>query len=205
MIDTIDLRGKENEYLLPAIRLAEYCKYDANHAWQVTKLALRLFDDLFPLHRLNAEDRYLLACAGILHDIGWINGWKNHHKSTLEIILNTKLLPFDSKTRLLIGSIARYHHGALPHLRHDHYAALTNSERQIVNILAAHLKLADALDETHCQRVKNIRCQIRKKKIILECQITEPSPEEKQACLEKCNLLEKVLKHHVVIHWVSAV
>ncbi len=114
MIYTADL---EDEYLQPAIHLAEYCKYDANHAWQVTKLALQLFDDLFTLHHLSTEKRYLLACAGILHDIGWINGWKNHHKSTLEIILNTKLLPFDSKMRLLIGSIARYHRGALPSLR----------------------------------------------------------------------------------------
>lgn len=198
MIDTADL---EDEYLQPAIRLAEYCKYDAPHAWQVTKLALQLFDDLLTLHRLSAEERHLLACAGILHDIGWINGWKNHHKSTLEIILNTKLLPFDSKTRLLIGSIARYHRGALPSLRHAHYAALSDTERQVVSVLAAHLKLADALDETHRQRVKNINCQIKKKKIILECRVIEPSLEEKQACLKKGGLLENVLKHRLVIHW----
>jgi exopolyphosphatase/pppGpp-phosphohydrolase len=201
MSNNDDLSEQNIGNLQHIFQLAEYCKYDADHAWQVTKFALQLFDDLRELHHFGTTERYLLTCASILHDIGWIEGWQNHHKTTLIIILETKLLPFDSKTRLLIGSIARYHRGALPSKKHDHYATLDENEKKVVSILAACLRLADALDETHHQRIQAINCQIKKNKIVLQCQIKEPASEEEKACREKCDLLEKVFRRHLITHW----
>ncbi len=201
MSSMANFQEQNAENLQHIFELAEYCKYDADHAWQVTKLALQLFDDLHELHLLGTTERYLLTCAGILHDIGWIEGWKNHHKATLTIILNAKLLAFNSKTRLLIGSIARYHRGALPSEKHDHYAVLDEHEKQVVNMLAACLRLADALDETHHQRIQAITCQIKKNKIILECWVKELALEEKQACREKCDLMERVFRRRLITHW----
>jgi len=31
-----------------------------------------LFDGLRPAHALTDDDRFLLECAGMLHDIGWM-------------------------------------------------------------------------------------------------------------------------------------
>ncbi len=88
------LDNKQQNELSTVLRLAQTCDYEANHSHQVTRLALRLFDELESLHHLGQEPRFWLECAGILHDIGWIEGWRNHHKTALRVILTTPLLPF---------------------------------------------------------------------------------------------------------------
>lgn len=191
--------------LKTVIRLAQTCDYEASHSHQVTRLALLLFDELEPLHHLGLEQRYWLECAGILHDIGWIEGWHNHHKTALHIILTTPLLPFTNKERLIIGSIARYHRKALPTLSHDHFASLEPDDRQVVCILSACLRLADGLDHSHQDRVKDISCKIKTKKIVFVCETTSKSEEEALAVQQRADLLASVFQRGVVIEWSQEV
>ena len=179
-------------------RLAQTCEFEVNHTLQVTTLALSLFDGLAALHRLGERERTFLIYAGLLHDIGWIEGWKDHHKVTLRIILTTPMLPFSNKERLLIGSVARYHRKSLPDAKHDHYATLSDKEQQVVCVLAGCLRLADGLDHSHQQHVRAVKVKVTAKKISLTCDCQPPLPEEEQAAREKSDLLEKTLKRKLV-------
>jgi exopolyphosphatase/guanosine-5'-triphosphate,3'-diphosphate pyrophosphatase len=183
------------------LKLAQTCDYEASHSHQVTRLALLLFDDLEPLHKLGLEQRYWLECAGILHDIGWIEGWHNHHKTSQRIILTTPLLPFNNKERMIIGSIARYHSKALPSISHDHFAALEPEDRQVVCVLAACLRLADGLDHSHHNRVKGLRCKIKPKKIIVVCDVISNADEETEAGQRRSDLMVDVFQRPVVVNW----
>jgi exopolyphosphatase/pppGpp-phosphohydrolase len=191
--------------LKTAVRLAQTCDYEASHSHQVTRLALLLFDELEPLHHLGLEQRYWLECGGILHDIGWIEGWHNHHKTALRIILTTPLLPFNNKERLIIGSIARYHRKALPTLSHDHFASLEPDDRKVVCILSACLRLADGLDHSHQSRVKDISCKIKTRKIVVVCEATSKSEEEALAAQQRADLMASVFQRGVVIEWSQEV
>ncbi len=97
----------ENTILAAVTDLAKTCESEYEHVTHVAFLTLRLFDGTKDLHKLTQEDRFLLQCASILHDIGWVEGWKNHHKAALRIILETTLLPFNQREILIVGSIAR--------------------------------------------------------------------------------------------------
>jgi len=164
---------RENElHLRRVLHLAETWNFDREHTLHVAWLALRVFDELRPAHRLGAEERFWLLCSAILHDIGRGDvGTKGHHKATLRIVLNTPILEFDIDQRRLIGSVARYHRKALPSLRHPHYAELAGTQRQVVNQLSGVLRLADALDKAHqlvgdvsfdvTQRTLRCRCFLR--------------------------------------------
>lgn len=184
-----------------ALRLARTCEYDAQHTHQVTQLALHLFDELTSLHNLGDEERYWLEMAALLHDIGWIEGWKGHHKSSLRIILGTTLLPLSSKERIIIGSIARYHRQALPSKSHDHYSTLRDEEQKKVDILAAMLRLADGLDRGHQNRVKEVKLRTSSKKITLYCTVVSPHEDEEAGFMEKSDLLKKILKRKVIVIW----
>lgn len=183
------------------IELAHTCEYEETRTNYVTNLALQLFDELQNLHKLGQRERFWLLCAGILHDIGWINGWKGHHKNSLRIILNTPMLPFNNKERLIIGSIARYHRNVLPSLEHDHYAVLEAHEREVVSVLAACLRLADGLDSAHKARVHDLQFEITSKEIVLTCITEEISPEEEIAANSKSDLLRSVFNRKVIIDW----
>lgn len=195
---------KANPTLDSVIKLAQTCGYEVNHSHHVTHLALRLYDELETLHKLPASQRHILEYSGILHDIGWLEGWKQHHKVSLRIILTTPLLPFTNKERLIIGSIARYHRKALPSQEHDHFAALTQEEQKQVEKLAAILRVADGLDRTHQGRVRDLSCKISAKKITIRCTALAKATEEHVAALEKCDLLQQLFHRQVTLEWLIA-
>ena len=195
----MDLRNLTSDSLAAVRQMAASYLGDLEHTNQVTMLSLRLFDELLPLHQLEGTERYLLECGALLHDIGWVQGWKGHHKSSLQMILDNQLLPFDGKEKLIIGSIARYHRKALPSLKHDHYSALEADERKIVSKLAALLRIADALDRTHTKAVSDLRCVISKKEVLIKCTVSHPASQEEKNAYDKGDLFEKVYKKKLVI------
>ncbi|MBE3144236.1 MAG: HD domain-containing protein [Planctomycetes bacterium] len=202
MDNPTDINAQNQSTLLAVTKLAQTCEYETTHTHQVTFLALRLFDDLQGLHNLGQQERLWLQCAGILHDIGWIEGWHGHHKTALRIILNTPLLPFKSKERLIIGSIARYHRKALPDPhQHDHFATLSHPEQNVVRKLSAFLRLADGLDRTHCSRVKDLKCSVTPRKIVVQCFVGSIPLEEAEAALAKSDLLQVVFKRKLILEW----
>lgn len=189
----------QNRKLAAVIELARTCESEYEHVAHVSNLTLRLFDDCVSLHKLGEKDRFLLQCAAILHDIGWVEGWKDHHKAALRIILETPMLPLNHRERLIIGSIARYHRKALPVLSHDHYAALNPQDRKTVQILSAFLRLADGLDKTHCTKIRDVHCKIKKQRIEVLCASAFPSPEEWKGGVEKADLLSLVFDREIII------
>jgi len=189
----------QTRILASVTELARTCESEYEHGAHVSKLTLRLFDELASIHQLGDEDRFQLQCAAILHDIGWVEGWKNHHKTTLRIILETTLLSINHRERLIIGSIARYHRKALPVLSHDHYAALNPKDRKKVQILSAFLRLADGLDSTHRGRILDVHCKIKKHRIEVLCASAFPSIEEQIGGVEKADLLSLVFDREVLV------
>jgi len=192
----------EGEGRLEAVlQLAESYDYEREHSHHVTDLSLRLFDELKPLHQLGAEDRFWLQCGALLHDIGWIEGQKGHHKTSLRLILDGLDAPFDERERYLIGSIARYHRGALPKDKHDHFATLSPVDQYRVTILAALLRVADGLDRTHRNVVEDLSCEITPQQITVSCSVRMyPIPEREEA-LDKGDLLERVFDRDLLIDW----
>jgi putative phosphoesterase len=187
--------------LKAVLHLAEECGYEEEHTHHVTWLSLRLFDELQALHRLGAMDRFWLRCAALLHDIGWIEGQKGHHKTSLRLILEAPALPLDERERLMVGSIARYHRGALPKDKHDHLAALSPVDQRRVTILAAILRVADGLDRTHTSVVDGVRCDVSVQKIVLNCVAGGNAEPERQRALDKGDLLERAFHRELVVKW----
>lgn len=187
--------------LQAVLHLAVRCQYEAQHSHQVTRLALRLFDELQPLHRLGVEERFWLECGALLHDIGWVEGQQKHHKTALRIILSTPRLPFRTNERFIIGAIARYHRKALPSEKHDHFAALRPAERRVVRITAGILRVADGLDRTHRSLVRDLTCRISPGQIAIECAATEDAQVECETAADKGALLAQALERELVIGW----
>lgn len=183
------------------LELASECQYEQEHTEHVTRLALKLFDELQPLHGLSAVERCWLEYAALLHDIGWIEGRRRHHKVALRRILDSPLLPFESRERLLLGCIVRYHRRALPAVAHEHFAALDQDDQQTVSVLAGILRVADGLDFTRRSVVQDLTCEVTAEHIMVHCVSAEESEPEQQSAMAKSRLLEKTLQRALVITW----
>jgi exopolyphosphatase/guanosine-5'-triphosphate,3'-diphosphate pyrophosphatase len=176
------------------LKFARQCQYEVEHTHHVTRLALQLFDMLQALHGFGESERRWLEWAGLLHDIGWIEGQPRHHKTSLRLILESALLPFRARERLLVASVARYHRRGLPSNKHKHFAALDAADKQRVRTLAGILRVADGLDRTHRSVVQDLTCDVAPEQIVIRCTTNGDTVEEYRAARDKGRLFEAVFQ-----------
>jgi len=170
---------------------ARHCEYEQGHSEQVTVLAQILFDKLQKIHPFGAKERFLLTCAGLLHDIGWIEGQQKHHKRAMNMILEDRTLPFTRHQREVVALIARYHRKVLPQKTHPVYAQLPVQDQQTVEILAGILRIADGLDRSHMSAVKDIDLKISSGHIEFCCKTEGKVLSEMYAAQKKADLFER--------------
>lgn len=145
------------QVLASARALGEKYTYDAKHARHIANLALRLYDELKAEHGLDARDRLLLEIAALLHDIGLFVNIRAHHKHSQYLISVSEIFGMSRDDLLVVSNIARYHRRGLPQRSHIPYMALDREAKIVVNKLASILRLANALDADHQQKVTNVR------------------------------------------------
>lgn len=175
---------------------------DLPHAEQVTHLALQCFDALVPLHRLGPVERNLLAAAGLLHDIGWCDGRRGHHRRSCELIRDDTTLPLEPKERAMVALIARFHRRALPDPeKHPLYATLDPPSQTTVCWLGGVLRLADGLDRDHLQDVGEVRCEVGSEIIRVHCRTRRPTVELQSVSFPKADLLEATSRRRCEITW----
>lgn len=138
------------------VELAERCNYSAEHAQQVTRLALGIFDQTRTHHGLGNREREWLEFAGLLHDVGVHISYPRHHKHSYYLIRNGDLRGFEPDEVETMALVARYHRSAEPKRTHDEYANLAGKRRRIVRTLAAILRLAESFDRSHSQAVSRV-------------------------------------------------
>ena len=176
---------------------------DWPHARQVERLSRQLFEATQPLHQLDEHALRLLERAAFLHNTGMLIEARRHHKHSFRLINETKLPDFTDEERFEIACIARYHRRALPSTSHEEYAALSRRARQRVSILAALLRIADALDFSHDGRVLRIAAETKQVDdknwaILLWKRPLADLDAELEHAHKKADLFEKVFKRKLL-------
>jgi exopolyphosphatase / guanosine-5'-triphosphate,3'-diphosphate pyrophosphatase len=141
--------------------LGERCNFWPEHAHQVARLALTLFDQTRAIHGLTDREREWLEYAAILHDIGVHIHYEDHHKHSYYLIKNGDLRGFEPEEIDTIALVARYHRLASPKRKHEGFGDLGRKKRNTVRTLAAILRLAENLDRSHTQAVSGLELHDR--------------------------------------------
>jgi exopolyphosphatase/guanosine-5'-triphosphate,3'-diphosphate pyrophosphatase len=144
-----------------AAEMAERFGADVRHARQVARLGLVLFDQLAPIHHLPHPARGLLEAAALLHDIGNAVSYQRHHRHTFYLVQNADIPGLADRERGLVARIARFHRRGPPKLGHPDLAGLSRDEVHLVQVLATLLRIADSLDRSHRQPVRDLSAQAR--------------------------------------------
>ncbi|MCH2450220.1 MAG: Ppx/GppA family phosphatase [Gracilimonas sp.] len=127
-----------------------------NHSRHVANMALTIFDALQDEMVLADGDRELLEYAAYLHDIGYYISHSKHHKHALYIIRHSDLKGFKEHEIEIIANVARYHRRSTPKKRHDEYWKMAPAIRKRIKKLSGILRVADGLDRSHYQNVKEL-------------------------------------------------
>lgn len=195
-----DLTGSFAQEVLRSARIiARRYQSDSGHGAHVGKLCEKLFDDLADLHQLTSHDGLLLQVAAILHEVGTYISPRAHHKHSEYIILNSEVFGLDRTDVNIVALVARYHRHSGPVLEHPGYAALGTDERIRVSKLAALLRVADALERTHAQRVAEIDIRREPGKLRLRLPGVPDAAVERLAMSSKADLFEQVFGLAVIV------
>ncbi len=137
---------------------------DFAHSERVASLALQLYEGLSARRLIASPDeaqaRFILFAAALLHDVGKSKGQKGHHKASEELIKEHETPLGWSRDDLQRAAIvARFHRGALPTKRQRALRDLLPGEQKLILHLAAILRLANALDAAHDGGVRRLRVE----------------------------------------------
>jgi exopolyphosphatase/guanosine-5'-triphosphate,3'-diphosphate pyrophosphatase len=152
--------------------LAERCNYWPEHAQQVARLSVALFDQTRAIHGLTDREREWLEYAAILHDVGVHISYERHHKHSHYLIKNGHLRGFEPEEIDAIALVARYHRQATPKRKHEDFGELKRRARRTVRTLAAILRLAESLDRSHAQIVSGLELHDRGDDDLLQIRAT---------------------------------
>ncbi len=179
------------------LSVGTFYQFERDHALRVSRLALRLFDQLQPMHGMGNTERIWLRTAALLHDVGKRVNRRYHHKVSRDIIVEASELPFRRPERILIGLAARYHRGALPNKQHAYFRDLESDARRYVAKLAALLRLADGLDKGRAGLVEDLWCEGEGQSVQLTL-LGRGAPATPKI-LRKADLFEKVFRRRLAI------
>jgi exopolyphosphatase/guanosine-5'-triphosphate,3'-diphosphate pyrophosphatase len=138
------------------VELGERCGYWSEHAQQVARLAVSIFDQTRSVHGLGDREREWLEYAALLHDVGVHISYDRHHRHSYYLIKNGDLRGFEPREIEVIALVARYHRQATPKKTHDGYGDLNSTLRGTVRVLSAIVRLAEGLDRSHAQALAGI-------------------------------------------------
>ncbi len=190
---------REEQLTKAVISFGRRFMFDEAHGIQVAKLGLSLFAQLQELHGLPTSDRRLLMAASVLHDIGAFVGHKRHHKHTLYLISHSELPGLSEVEMLMVANIARYHRKNIPRKHHPDFMSLSPEDRERTTVLSAILRVADALDRSHLQVVREVQVTASQEQITLKLVGEGDLLLERWAVSRKTLLLGKVLQREVAI------
>ena len=137
------------------LNMARLYQYQKSHAQHVRFLAGHLFEQLAPLHGYGPAERELLDAAALLHDLGTIISYNDHHKHSQMLITNSGLAGFMPREIALIALLTRYHRTGKPRTK-EFELLLQDDDDLLVIRLAAMLRLAEFLERGRNATVDDI-------------------------------------------------
>ena len=175
------------------VELGERCNYWSEHAQQVSRLALSIFDQTRSEHRFGDREREWLEFGALLHDVGVHISYERHHRHSYYLIKNGDLRGFEPHETEIIALLARYHRQALPKKSHEGFTDLGPEHRRVVKGLSAMVRLAEGLDRSHAQAVVGIDLYPRRSDYLARLRATGDAELELWAAHRHVEPLEKML------------
>ena len=158
----------ENDILVAARNIAKRYSSGKNHIQGTTALALAIFDSTKKIHGMGSRERLLLQIAVQLHDVGKYISMEDVSECSYQIIQSTEVIGLSTKERHIIASAVRYNNAEFKYSSEYEKDMVVDREQYLlVAKLAAILRLANAMDRSHYQKVKCIKAVLKDRELEL--------------------------------------
>lgn len=133
---------------------------DLKHAKQVLFFANKLFNELKVIHSMTQREKLILDCACILHDVGYYIGINNHHQHSYYIAKSINIPGAEKEIIDYVAAAVLFHRNKSKIESDDELLSAPIEKILSLKKIIAILKIADALDASHMQIIKDIEISI---------------------------------------------
>lgn len=193
-LEVVEKYNKKNQLISLAKYICKKFNTDIQHSNQVAYLSNFIFENLKDILGLSEESSLYLLLAAYLHDIGDFINNRSHHKHSEYLVYNQNFFRLNDEEVKIIACISRYHRKGLPSETHPLYNSLPTEKKILVQKLSSILKIANALDSSHKQKIKKIDIKVsnQQKEISIIVFVNGIFIIEKNSFLERKNMLEDI-------------
>lgn len=160
----------EKDILVASSNIAKRYATSKSHLKGTTDLALAIFDSTKKVHGMSKRERLLLQIAVQLHDCGKYISLGDVAECSYRIIMATEIIGLSTEERQVIASVVRYNTKDSQYLiqgTDDDGLGLTRKKYLLVTKLTAILRLANAMDRSHYQKVQGLRTVLKDRELQL--------------------------------------
>ncbi len=161
------------------------------HIEALTRLTTNLFDAMKKVHGLGKRQRLLLEVATILHDCGKFVSLSESQENAYQIIKSSEIIGLTHQERLIVAFTVLYNTQPLEDYE-EVSDRLGQEDYLCVAKLSAILRVANALDQSHRQKFKNMKIAIKGRQLVITVEAFEDISLEQALFDAKTSYFENV-------------
>lgn len=189
--------GNESVRRAAVLDLLDRSGADRNHAMHVARLATRIFDQTSRLHRLKQSERELLEDAALLHEIGMQVSFESYHKHTYYLVRHAGLRGFTEQQLAMVANVAKFHRKKTPDVEAFSLEELSAEQKRVVAKLVAILRLADGLDRSRKQGIRDIGVEVNGSTVTLALRARQLLAVDVEAARKQAKFFRKTFDREI--------
>ena len=159
-----------------------------------------MFDATKKMHGMKERERLLLRMAVMLHDVGKYISLNNVADSSYNIIMSNEIIGLSHIEREMVALIAKYNTAVLPSYDELVMESSLSAEQYLtVSELTAIVRLANALDRSHLQKIQSIRAVLKERELHLSLTVGRDFTLEQGLCQDKLDFFNEVFSIQPII------
>ena len=181
----------DNDIITAAWSIAKrYGSYQP-HLKALYRLSGEIFDSMKKYHGLTKRHRVLMECIAILHDCGKYISLAEASSCSYTIIMASEILGLTHKERELIASTVEFNRK--PVEPYDNMSdRFTQDEYLTILKLLAILKVANALDRSHKQKIKNVSMKVKDNELVINIEANSSLALEKGLFTKNASYFQEI-------------
>lgn len=190
----------ENDILVAARNISKRYSSGKNHINGTTNLALAIFDSTKRVHGMGARERLLLQLAVLLHDCGKYISLGEASECSYQIIMATEIIGLSTQEREIVANIVRHNNRNFEGYEREEHGALADRNAYLIIVkLTAILRLANAMDRSHAQKVENLKVTLKERELHMVIDASQDVSLELGLLKEKVEFFEKIFGIRLVL------
>ncbi len=194
------LHNFENDILVASRNIAKRYSTGKNHIQGTTEIALAIFDSIKKVHGMENRERLLLQIAVLLHDCGKYISMENVSECSYRIIMETEIIGLSTRERNIIANVVRYNTTEFQYYgTYENGRELEREDYLLIAKLTAILRIANAMDRSHSQKVTGIKTILKDRELSVVLDSPRDLSLELGLLKDKVEFFEEVFGIHLVL------